>query len=78
MAGDQGAWARGWLAVVQRLRSSRGKRAADILLVAGVAIVAAAAALALSTTTPFRFVENFTYDLRESLAPRPRRPTSSW
>lgn len=52
------------LALLGRLRAAGGKKWADALVTAAVAAVAAFTALALSTTTPLRFVENLTYDLR--------------
>jgi class 3 adenylate cyclase len=45
------------------LRKGRGAWG-EIAMVVGVALAAALLALALNTTTPFRFVENLTYDLR--------------
>ncbi|WP_296599952.1 adenylate/guanylate cyclase domain-containing protein [Phenylobacterium sp.] len=52
------------VALVARLRAVGGKRLADIVVVAVVAGAAAGAALYLGDTTPVRFVENVTYDLR--------------
>jgi class 3 adenylate cyclase len=58
------------LARVQELRKARGAWA-DAAVVAGVALAAALVALALSATTPFRFAENLTYDLRVALTAPP-------
>jgi hypothetical protein len=68
---------KGLLALVDRLRRASGKRAADIVLSWACALIAMVIALVLSATTPFRFVENLTYDLRRTWGPRPRRRTSS-
>jgi class 3 adenylate cyclase/CHASE2 domain-containing sensor protein len=58
-------------ASLSQLRQARGAWA-DAAIVAGVATAAALAALALSTTAPFRFIENLTYDLRVAhIAPKP-------
>ena len=54
------------VAVLARLRSTGGKGLADIVVTATVAILATVAALFLNTTTPIRFIENLTYDLRLS------------
>lgn len=55
---------------LRELRRARGLWA-DAAVVAGVAAAAALAALTLSATTPFRFVENLTYDLRVALMAPP-------
>ena len=60
---------KGLLALVDRIRRAAGKRDADIVVSFGVALVAMVIALSLSATTPFRFVENLTYDLRQDLGP---------
>lgn len=52
---------------VARLRRAIGARA-DAVIVVIVALLAAAAAIGLNTTTPFRYVENQTYDFRLALA----------
>ena len=65
---------KGLLAIVDRLRQAGGRRLGEVLVTAVVAIVAAAGALALGTTTPLRFVENFSYDLRQTLG-APKGPT---
>jgi class 3 adenylate cyclase len=52
------------------LRRARG-RLGDLLAISGVAAASALAALLLATTTPFRFVENLTYDLRVALTAPP-------
>jgi adenylate cyclase len=62
---------RGWLALVDTLRRASGREVADLLVTLGIALVAGVIALALATTTPFRFVENFTYDMREHLGAPP-------
>ena len=54
------------LGVLVRLRAAGGKGWADIIVTVVVAILATTAALFLNTTTPIRFVENLTYDLRLS------------
>jgi hypothetical protein len=56
---------------LDRLRAVGGKTWADVIVVAGVAIAATAAALALMAT-PIRLMENLTYDLR--MSPARRRP----
>lgn len=66
-AGPMG-WALGLLA---RLREAGGKFWADTLVVVIVALAAMGAALYLGQTTPVRFVENLTSDLRLSLAAPP-------
>ncbi|MBS0331456.1 MAG: CHASE2 domain-containing protein, partial [Proteobacteria bacterium] len=58
------------LAALRRARGLWG----EALVVAGVALAAAVVALALNATTPFRYVENQTYDLRvEMTAPPAQR-----
>lgn len=57
--------------VMTRLRSVGGKPLADGLITGVVAAVAAAAALALGATTPVRFVENLTSDLRLAIGAPP-------
>ena len=49
-----------------RHRAAGGKGLADIVVTATVAVLATVAALFLNTTTPIRFIENLTYDLRLS------------
>jgi adenylate cyclase len=58
------------LARISALRKARGAWA-DGAVLAGVALAAAVMALGLATTTPFRFVENLTYDLRVALIAPP-------
>lgn len=70
MAARPSGFLAGLLDRLSELRKARG-RWADALLVAGVAFAAAVVALALSTTTPFRFVDNLTYDLRVALMAPP-------
>ena len=56
-----------------RLRAVGGKTWADVVVTLAVAIASTVAALALNITTPIRFVENLTYDLRLSAgAPKPQ------
>jgi adenylate cyclase len=62
------------LGVVQKLRERGGKRLADLTIVAVVSVLAAAAALGLNRTTPIRFVENLTYDLRLAMGAPPSQP----
>ena len=70
MPGRAGGLLAGLAGRIAELRRARG-RLGDLIGVAAVAGAAALAALLLMTTTPFRFVENFTYDLRVALmAPR--------
>ncbi|WP_293676490.1 CHASE2 domain-containing protein [uncultured Phenylobacterium sp.] len=57
-----------------RLRAVGGKTWADAIVVAGVALASMAAALALNQTTPIRFVENLTYDLRLSAGAPAAKP----
>ncbi len=52
------------IGLLQRLRAAGGKGLADVITVAVVAILATAAALFLNMTTPIRYVENLSYDLR--------------
>jgi adenylate cyclase len=59
-----------FLAYLSALRKTRG----PWIVVAGVAAASAAAALALSLTTPFRSVENLTYDLRVANTAPPAQP----
>src|SRR5512141_552578 len=66
MAGQPSGVLTRLLARVAALRKARGAWA-DGALLAGVALAAALVALALSATTPFRFIENQTYDLRVAL-----------
>ncbi len=54
----------GLLGVIARLRAAGGQMWGDIVVTAVVAAAAAAAAIALNETTPIRFVENLTRDLR--------------
>ena len=54
----------GLLGLIARLRAAGGQKWGDIVVTAVVAIAAAGAALALNDTTPIRFVENLTRDLR--------------
>jgi adenylate cyclase len=58
------------LARISALRKARGAWA-DGAVLAGVALAAAVMALGLAATTPFRFVENLTYDLRVALMAPP-------
>jgi adenylate cyclase len=62
---------RGLFGFLQRLREAQGKAIANVLVTSAVAVVAAAAAIGLSLTTPFHFLENFTYDLRQMLGAPP-------
>ena len=64
------------IALRARLQASSGKRLADALVLAGVAVVAAVTALLLSTTTPVRFVENLTYDFRQALGAPAAQPNT--
>jgi len=64
----------GILGALARLRAAGGKRLGDVLVTAVVAAAATAAALALNTTTPMRFVENLTYDLRLAIGAPPAQP----
>ena len=66
MAGEPSGLLTRLLARVAALRKARGAWA-DGAVLAGVALAATAVSLALSATTPFRFVENLTYDLRVAL-----------
>ena len=66
MAGEPSGVLTRLLARVAALRKARGAWA-DGAVLAGVALAATAVSLALSATTPFRFVENLTYDLRVAL-----------
>ena len=59
---------------LDRLRAVGGKAWADVIVVVVVAAAATAAALALNQTTPIRFVENLTYDLRLSAGAPPAKP----
>jgi adenylate cyclase len=70
----QGGLMRRLIGAVERLRAAGGKRWGDVIITAVVAIVAAGAALALNTTTPIRFVENLTYDLRLALGAPSAQP----
>jgi adenylate cyclase len=54
------------LARLSALRKARGVWT-DAAVLSGVALAAAVLALALSATTPFRFIENLTYDERVAL-----------
>jgi adenylate cyclase len=62
---------RGLLALIDRLRQAGGKRWAEVLISAAVALMAAVLALGIGATTPFRFVENVTYDLRQGIGAPP-------
>jgi len=62
------------LDLVDRLRAAGGKGLADVVVVAVVSIAAAGAAIWVGTTTPGRFVENLTYDLRLTLAAPAAQP----
>lgn len=67
----------GWaLGLIERIRAIGGKRVADALVAAGVAVVAAVAALLLNTTTPILFVEALTYDFRQALGAPPAQPNT--
>lgn len=70
MAADQEAPVTGWLARLSALRRARGGWT-DAAVLTGVALAAMLVSLALSATTPFRFVENLTYDLRVALLAPP-------
>lgn len=59
------------LKAVSRLRAAGGKFWADVLVTGLAAAAAATAALWLGTTTPVRFVENLTSDLRIATAAPP-------
>jgi len=50
--------------VLDGLRAARGKGWTHIATTVVVCAVATVAALFLNTTTPIRFIENLTYDLR--------------
>ncbi len=57
-----------------RLRAVGGKQWGEVIVTLLVASIATAAALGLNRTTPIRFVENLTYDLRLSDgAPKPQK-----
>ncbi|HEX2818024.1 MAG TPA: CHASE2 domain-containing protein, partial [Phenylobacterium sp.] len=58
------------LARLAAMRKARGAWAEGAVL-AGVALAAAVVSLALSATTPFRFVENLTYDERIAMMAPP-------
>jgi len=73
-AGARGGVFGGLVGLVQRLRAVGGKALADVVVVAVVSAAAAAAALYLGSTTPVRFVENVTYDLRLSTGAPPAQP----
>jgi class 3 adenylate cyclase/CHASE2 domain-containing sensor protein len=60
--------------LIARLRATGGKTWADIITVFVVAGLATAAALALNRTTPVRFVENLTYDLRQAIGAPAAKP----
>jgi adenylate cyclase len=60
-----------FLKFIDAVRSTSGRRAADVLVVVAVAAMSAAAALWLNTTTPVRFVENLTSDLRIAMTAPP-------
>lgn len=65
----------GWLlARLDQVRATGGKGLADALVLVGVTVVAAIAALLLNTTTPIRFVENLTYDIRMATGVPPAQP----
>ncbi len=64
----------GLLGAVQALRERSGKGLADVAVVLIVSVLAAAAALGLNRTTPIRFVENLTYDLRLAMGAPPAQP----
>jgi adenylate cyclase len=70
MAGRTGGFLTNLLARLSELRKARGAWT-SAAVVAGVALAAALVALVLSATTPFRFVENLTYDLRVALMAPP-------
>ena len=52
--------------VLEGLRAARGKGWTDFAVTAIVVMLSTVAALFLNTTTPIRFIENLTYDLRLS------------
>jgi CHASE2 domain-containing sensor protein len=60
--------------LIARLRATGGKTWADIITVFVVAALATAAALALNRTTPVRFIENLTYDLRQAIGAPAAKP----
>ena len=66
MPGTAGGPVTRLLARLSALRKARGIWA-DAAVLTGVALATAVLALSLSATTPFRFVENLTYDLRVAL-----------
>lgn len=61
------------LGVLRDLRARAGKRTTDTIVLALVAAISTYAALLLNTTTPIRFVENLTYDLRIAAGAPPTR-----
>jgi adenylate cyclase len=70
MAGRTGGAVTQLLARLSALRKARGVWS-GLAMLTGVALAAAVVALALNGTTPFRFVENLTYDLRVALTAPP-------
>jgi class 3 adenylate cyclase len=62
---------KGLFALLDRLRRKQGRKIADTLVMSAVAGAAALLALGLSATTPFRFLEDFTADMRIALAAPP-------
>jgi class 3 adenylate cyclase len=67
----------GWvLARLDQLRATGGKGLADALVLVGVTVVAAVAALIINTATPIQFVENLTYDFRQALGAPPAQPNT--
>jgi len=62
------------LGLLDRLRATGGKRLADVVVVAVVSLAAAGAALWLGGTTPGRFAENLTYDIRLTLGAPAAQP----
>lgn len=74
MAGPRRGIVGALLAGPDRVRAVGGKTWADIVVTIGVAVAATAAALALNVTTPMRFAENLTYDLRLSAGAPAAKP----
>lgn len=59
------------VAVLRDMRARGGKKLVDTVVVALVVAASAFAALALNSTTPIRFIENLTYDLRIAVGAPP-------
>lgn len=62
------------LKTLVRLRAAGGTVLADIVVTLVVAVLATVAALFLNTTTPIRFVENLSYDLRQTFGAPAAQP----